>query len=59
MTRWLCCAYLDPGTGSYLTQVLLGLVLGAAMAIKACWKRCATFLATRLQPRGPSPRDHH
>ena len=32
-------AYIDPGTGSYLIQLLLGVVLGGAFAVKAFWSR--------------------
>jgi len=32
-------AYLDPGTGSYLLQILLATLLGAAFAIKVFWQK--------------------
>lgn len=32
-------AYLDPGTGSYMLQMLLALLVGGAFAIKIFWKR--------------------
>ena len=32
-------AYLDPGTGSYLIQILLASLLGAVFAIKVFWKK--------------------
>lgn len=31
-------AYIDPGTGSYLFQLLVGGLLGAAFVIKMYWK---------------------
>lgn len=31
--------YLDPGTGSYVFQVVVGTVLGAAVAVKMGWRR--------------------
>jgi len=37
-------AYLDPGTGSYMLQIILGVLLGAAFAIKAFWFRIRAFL---------------
>lgn len=32
-------AYLDPGTGSYLMQVIIGVILGGGVALKLGWKR--------------------
>jgi hypothetical protein len=31
--------YLDPGTGSYVFQVVVGTLLGAAVAVKMTWRR--------------------
>jgi hypothetical protein len=32
-------AYLDPGTGSYVLQMIIAFVLGGLVAIKHFWKR--------------------
>ncbi len=55
-------AYVDPGTGSYIFQVLIGALLGAAVAVKMFWKRIWGFLTRRTskedaadRPGGPSP----
>jgi uncharacterized membrane protein YfcA len=32
-------AYIDPGTGSYLLQLLIGALLGALFAIKVFWRK--------------------
>lgn len=37
-------AYLDPGTGSYVLQMIIAGVLGAAFAIKMSWFRIRRFL---------------
>lgn len=37
-------AYLDPGTGSMILQVLLASLLGCAMTIKLFWHQIKTFL---------------
>lgn len=37
-------AYLDPGTGSYLFQILIASLIGAAFAIKIFWKRIAEWV---------------
>ncbi len=38
-------AYLDPGTGSYVLQVVLGAFLGGLFAIKMYWRNIRTFVA--------------
>ncbi len=35
--------YLDPGSGSYILQLLLAAVLGGTFAIKIYWKRIRAF----------------
>ena len=32
-------AYLDPGTGSFIWQMLIGIVLGAAFMLKMHWQK--------------------
>ncbi|MGH9857705.1 MAG: hypothetical protein ACRD4B_07675 [Acidobacteriota bacterium] len=32
-------AYLDPGTGSYLIQIIIGGVLGVGVIVKAYWSK--------------------
>ena len=36
-------AYLDPGTGSYVLQMIIAGLLGAAFAIKMSWLRIKRF----------------
>ncbi|HEX5133636.1 MAG TPA: hypothetical protein VFX92_14270 [Candidatus Krumholzibacteria bacterium] len=38
-------AYLDPGTGSYILQMLVAGLLGATFAIKMFWTRIKRFFA--------------
>lgn len=40
-------AYIDPGTGSYVFQVVVGALLGAAVAIKVFWRRIWAFVTRR------------
>jgi len=40
MMHWL---YIDPGSGSYLVQVVIAAVLGAAFWIKMSWQRIKAF----------------
>jgi hypothetical protein len=37
------CAYLDPGTGSIILQVLIAGLCGGLFAIKLFWRQIKTF----------------
>lgn len=37
-------AYLDPGTGSYCFQLLIGFMVGAVFAMKVYWQKITGFL---------------
>jgi len=37
-------AYLDPGTGSYILQLLIGGLLGGLFAIGLFWKKSLAFI---------------
>lgn len=41
-------AYIDPGSGSYLFQLLIGAMLGAGVAIAAFWRRVRGFFSSRF-----------
>ncbi len=45
-------AYLDPGSGSMLVQLLLGGAAGIGVILKLTWQR----LRTRLKPQPPAER---
>ncbi len=38
-------AYIDPGTGSYVLQLIIAGLLGAAFAVKIYWKRIKALLS--------------
>lgn len=40
-------AYVDPGTGSFIFQVLIGAALGAAVAVKVFWRRIWGFITRK------------
>lgn len=40
-------AYLDPGTGSMIIQILLGGIAGAAVVLKLYWHRLMALFAGR------------
>jgi len=48
-------AYLDPGTGSMILQVLLGGVAGVALAGKLYWRRFLVMIGVRSEP-GEQPK---
>jgi hypothetical protein len=37
-------AYLDPGTGSYIFQIILAFILAALFSLKKYWKKFCRFL---------------
>ncbi len=43
-------AYLDPGTGSIILQVLLGGVAGLALACKLYWQKFVSMLGIKRKP---------
>jgi len=43
--------YLDPGTGSYIMQLLIGGLLGGLFAIGIFWKRVLAFVKGLFRPR--------
>jgi hypothetical protein len=38
-------AYIDPGTGSYVIQVLIAAFIGISFAVKLYWKKIKAFLS--------------
>ena len=49
--------YLDPGTGSYILQMLIAAFLGVFFAVKIYWRQTKTFLANLLAKR-ERPKTH-
>jgi hypothetical protein len=50
-------AYLDPGSGSMLVQLLLGGVAGAAVVLKLSWQRFRGLFRPTKPPSGSSKTD--
>ncbi|MAG34782.1 MAG: hypothetical protein CL878_00810 [Dehalococcoidia bacterium] len=46
--------YLDPGSGSYMFQLLIGGLVGTAFAVKMYWQNLKSFFASRLPRRRQS-----
>ena len=47
------CAYIDPGIGSFMIQIIIGSVLGSMLVLKIFWYRITGFVG-RLFGRKPS-----
>lgn len=41
-------AYVDPGTGSYLIQMLIAALLGGMFALKVYWKRLTNLISSKF-----------
>lgn len=52
-------AYLDPGTGSYIIQILIGVALGAGYVLKVYWGRVIGFFANLGNKKKASPEKDH
>ena len=50
-------AYLDPGSGSVLIQLLIAGLLGAAFIIKASWSRIKAFFNRSKAVKDDKPED--
>lgn len=50
-------AYLDPGTGSIMLQLLLGGVAGALMILKLYWYRIKSFFVRDEKPAEKESKD--
>ena len=48
-------AYLDPGTGSYMLQLVIAALLGVAFSVKMFWLRIRTFFANLISRK---PKDN-
>jgi hypothetical protein len=44
-------SYLDPGTGSYVFQVVVGTILGVGVAVKMTWRRMWAFMSRKPKVR--------
>jgi hypothetical protein len=50
-------AYLDPGTGSYVFQMIAAVVVSAGFLARAYWHRVRGFFARRERPTPTKPPD--
>jgi len=45
-------AYIDPGSGSYVFQILVGALAGAAVTMKLFWRRIVAFVTRGRSRKG-------
>ena len=50
-------AYLDPGTGSYLFQILIAGLIGGAFAVKIFWSKIKAFFTKLFKKKSPADKD--
>lgn len=50
-------AYLDPGTGSMILQILLGGIAGAALAGRFYWNKLLVMIGVRSEQPASGPGD--
>jgi hypothetical protein len=41
-------AYIDPGTGSYLIQILIAAFVAVSFTARIFWKRISKFISTKI-----------
>jgi len=46
------CAYIDPGTGSFIIQIAIAAFVGCSFAIKIFWSKIKTFLRNLFSKKG-------
>lgn len=44
-------AYIDPGTGNYFIQAIIGVLMGSIITIKLYWRSIVGFFKRLLKPR--------
>ncbi len=47
------CAYIDPGTGSYVLQAAAATLLAAAFVVKTTWKNIVSAVSKAFSRRQP------
>ena len=60
MPTGIALAYLDPGSGSLLIQIIIAGILGLIVALKLYWSRIIAFFTGRTPPQeaeAPDPNE--
>ncbi len=59
---WSCRdahAYLDPATGSYITQMIVAGLLGGLFAVKTFWRNLKSLRCGPVSKKSNARRDEH
>jgi hypothetical protein len=48
-------AYIDPGTGSFVIQIVIAALAGCSLAIKIYWSKIKTFVRSLFSKEGKTP----
>lgn len=51
-------AYIDPGSGSYIFQLIIATLLGMGFAIKIYWRKIFAFFARFFAQKKQDSKDH-
>ena len=46
-------AYIDPGSGSFIFQAIVGGLMAAGLGIKVFWRRIVSFFTRKRSQAGP------
>jgi hypothetical protein len=49
--------YLDPGSGSFLIQLLIAALLGLGVAVRASWSRIKGWFGIKSEPKADDDDD--
>lgn len=49
---WPAYAYLDPGSGSFILQMIVAGIMGSLFMLKIYWKRVKSFFSNGSQSMG-------
>ncbi len=50
-------AYLDPGTGSYIIQIIIGAIVGILFTVKIYWKKISLSLSNLFSKKQKTEKD--
>ncbi len=50
-------AYIDPGTGSYILQIVIAGLVGAAFTLRLFWKRIQLFIGNSISKKSSRNED--
>jgi len=50
--------YLDPGSGSFIIQILIAVLLGLGVALRASWGKIRTYFGAKPKPEEDDDSDN-